>query len=921
MRFNGMLLLGVLCLLHSTEAGAAQVRDTRWFLRQMVDLDRLPAFEAEGVTCRQFSSYDRASVAPDKPGWDANGDAGQYLRVEPNGEAVMAEMAGPGVIWRIWSANPQGKIRFYLDGARAPTFERSFADLFSGEVRPFLFPICWRRGPGSNAANCYLPIPYARSCKVTADRRYGQYYHIQYTTYPAGTPVRTFRLPLAPAEDAELRRVADRFRAAGADPRGTVAGVETIRQDAALAPGQTAVLADLKGQGRILSLRVRAESPERYALRSLILRGAFDGISPPAVEAPLGDFFGTSFKATPYRSLPLGLAADGWFYCYFPMPFGKSARLAVTNEGQRPAALSWEVVWLRQAFDAAGTGYLHAKWRREDPVTVLDYPILHVTGRGRYIGCLMAVEHPQPGWFGEGDEKVTVDGEAFPSTFGTGTEDFLGDAWGLRLFQHPYHGCNLREGALTVSYRWQITESIPFRTSLRMEIENWRREGDDYATTAYWYSAGGEDFFGQPLTAEACRPRGRALHRALRAVDLFPDAGVISDADLPEPFYYGEAVDLGAKKAGEGIAFRASVPARDVYALAAYTGKGMAGLAPFEAAVDGRRLGASAAEFGSAGGGVLGRARLDAGEHAVELRFTGEGRAVFDAFQLSPSRRDPDVTEAEALNSTEVQGPQPIPEWARLDWSGGGQLLFPATEAGDAFAVDVPARARALPVLGPRSRGAGGGDLRAVTPEGKPRGRRLSTYAEKPGVVTRTLGWLQATAGANRIRFVVAGKADQASGYRVGIDWIRIQPAVVAGAIEGEELRVVETFGGDVSIQDLSAPSGPWSAGAQLWFRPSQPGSAVILELPVEKDGRCEIAGYFTKSWDYGVAQCFLDGRPLGGKIDLYAPQVTHSGKIVLGTVDLSADTHSLRFEMVERNEKSKGYFFGLDCLALQARE
>ncbi|TFG87954.1 MAG: DUF2961 domain-containing protein, partial [Gemmatimonadales bacterium] len=184
--------------------GAAGELGLPALLARLTDLDRLPVLEP-AVTCRQFSSYDRASrydpATKQYVNWSANGDSGQYLRVEPNGEAVMAEMAGPGCIVRIWSANPTGTIRLYLDGAAKPTWEFPFADLFQGRVAPFARPVAGMNGRGANA---YLPIPYARSCRVTADKAHRQYYHIGYLTFPEGTPVRTFRLPLDDAERAAV---------------------------------------------------------------------------------------------------------------------------------------------------------------------------------------------------------------------------------------------------------------------------------------------------------------------------------------------------------------------------------------------------------------------------------------------------------------------------------------------------------------------------------------------------------------------------------------------------------------------------------------------------------------------------------------------------------------------------------------------
>jgi len=69
-------------------------------------------------------------------------------------------------------------------------------------------------------------------------------------------------------------------------------------------------------------------------------------------------------------------------------------------------------------------------------------------------------------WWGEGDEKFFVDCEKFPSTFGTGTEDYFGYAWGNgSLFQHPYNTqtiCEGNAGHICVS-RWQIPDNVPFQ--------------------------------------------------------------------------------------------------------------------------------------------------------------------------------------------------------------------------------------------------------------------------------------------------------------------------------------------------------------------------------------------------------------------------------------------------------------------------
>jgi hypothetical protein len=121
-------------------------------LRALVDLDGLPVLGAD-VRCRMFSSTD--------PNGQGN-DCGNYLRVDGD-EYVMAEMAGPGVISRIWSANPQGQLKIYLDGNPKPAVSCLFSDLFNGKAPPFRPPIA---GTSSGGSYSYWPIAYERSCKV-----------------------------------------------------------------------------------------------------------------------------------------------------------------------------------------------------------------------------------------------------------------------------------------------------------------------------------------------------------------------------------------------------------------------------------------------------------------------------------------------------------------------------------------------------------------------------------------------------------------------------------------------------------------------------------------------------------------------------------------------------------------------------------
>ena len=100
--------LGLLALLAWPAATRSEENlSYRDLVQRMTDLSRPARLPAVGETCQQWSSYDRASRYDEATGkylhWDANGDGNGVIRTEGN-QVVMAEMEGPGCIWRIWSA-------------------------------------------------------------------------------------------------------------------------------------------------------------------------------------------------------------------------------------------------------------------------------------------------------------------------------------------------------------------------------------------------------------------------------------------------------------------------------------------------------------------------------------------------------------------------------------------------------------------------------------------------------------------------------------------------------------------------------------------------------------------------------------------------------------------------------------------------
>jgi Protein of unknown function (DUF2961) len=314
----------------------------------------------------------------------------------------------------------------------------------------------------------------------------------------------------------------------------------------AIPPGDSHELVRVDRPGVVRHLWMTAASDDPHHLRTSTLRTYWDGASTPCIETPLGDFFGLGHARTAsFWSLPLQMGPqDGkGLNCWFPMPFD-TARIEVANDGAVPLTLYFYIDYELTDAHGADAGRFHARWHRENPTDGIDrrgrtnddylfgganldgagnYVILEAAGEGHYVGChLDIVNRSGVGsdtfdWYGEGDDMIFVDGEAFPpSLHGTGTEDYFGTAWcPTEAYSAPYHGVILPggpnwSGEISL-YRYHVEDPVRFRRSIRVTIEHGHanRRSDDVSSTAYWYQH--EPHGAQPayLSLEARLPVSR----------------------------------------------------------------------------------------------------------------------------------------------------------------------------------------------------------------------------------------------------------------------------------------------------------------------------------------------------------------------------------------------------------------------------
>jgi hypothetical protein len=247
---------------------------------------------------------------------------------------------------------------------------------------------------------------------------------------------------------------------------------ETIKE------GETKTLLDINGQGIIQRIWLTVNrSP--IMLRSLRLKMFWDGETKPAVDVPMGDFFVYNLgKDVPFQSEFFSSGEGRSFNCFIPMPFRKHAKIILTNEGKETCMLFYDVDFLMTNVPADAL-YFQAYWSRKWTGNLGDdFEMLpKINGKGRFLGVSVGLNVDSSygkTWWGEGEVKMYLDGDAkYPTINGTGSEDYLGSAWGLGKFVNRYQGCTIASDSTREYnfYRWHVPDAIYFNKDIRVTIQ------------------------------------------------------------------------------------------------------------------------------------------------------------------------------------------------------------------------------------------------------------------------------------------------------------------------------------------------------------------------------------------------------------------------------------------------------------------
>jgi hypothetical protein len=461
----------------------------------------------------------------DVRGYNDDGFTGSYSYVYKDGdEYVLFEEEGPGCVCEIRTIGFKGHLRIYLDGAREPQRVIAFSDLYAGTHAPFLKPFVAPEAEAHGSSWCYVPIPFAKGCKLTTDEMGGaHFFNIVAHRFAAGTPVQTF--------DPNSVRLDDTV-AVWSDPaafHGSGAKSNVLTGTLSIPPLERGTLLDIAGSGAILRMRFALPGSAIDRASDLILKGYWDGVVAPQVDSPASTFFALgcprAIEAAKHadpalletdrykggalepRSLAVGVDNNGKLYCQFPMPFWKLARIDLLNRSTRdPITVEYEITTTEEPYpDEAG--YFHALWREETPLRPAeDYVVLDTRGRGHYVGCVMTFSSVyQDSPYNDNYTRVYLEGDArfypdeirTPLVAGTGTEEYFNWGWyDMRphdeIFTYPTHGYPLnvvRNQSQSVMYRFHLSDPIPYYRSFRFDFEHGPegRVPAHYSSTAFYY--------------------------------------------------------------------------------------------------------------------------------------------------------------------------------------------------------------------------------------------------------------------------------------------------------------------------------------------------------------------------------------------------------------------------------------------------
>lgn len=975
---------------------------------------KLLAYKTTGEESKQFSSYDRASMIDENGnyhGWNGNADRDGVLRRDKDGGYVIAEMNGPGYISRIWSAlGEDGRVKIYVDDKETPVIDCDMIDIFRGTGHPsFAFEnLSYDASQGDNT---YVPITYNSYCKVVVSELGiddGGYYIVNYVQLPEGSRVESFGSELTEEQRAALEK-ADKFfdERLGTNPLGTA---DAEAESVTVTKNQPFVF-EKEGKGAIIGMTFRLKNAGSNnsvdvikSLKNLQLRAYWNGEQQPSVSAPLGDFVGSGYGITDVKTVVAGVRDDGTLYSYYYMPYTLGARIEIVNLGDR--AIELDVSITTGALDEKATDYKFcAVWNRgeyyvdENGVSAdpsgnhpnsrkPDYGFLKVKGSGKLVG--VNLHHykwingksptcsPGSPWWGEGDEKFFVDGEVFPSWFGTGTEDFFGYAWcDPNVFSKPFHAQSYCVGGSNnmgnrVLTRIFMGEAIPFESEIDCYIEKYY--DDDYIkyafTTTFYASFDAEidrpeyeaseyhDYFDYD---EGAKPGQLIEAEEMRVVSNDADVVIQSGtAESPSMRLSGGKNVWWNTKANDEAAIGKSLT---VWSPVGEEDGEYVILASILRASDFGRYKITVgntvlqSDFDFYGSSLsidelveLGRANLVSG-YANKLTFECIGKSEqsrgyhmgLDFLLAVPVSEYTALNEFSLLKYTDVTRSAAKDEgtvlkyeaekisWGNTNgngiphqemqsfgsgWSGDKQIMWLGDDNGsELFTTNLSSPKSGLYTLKLGVTTAGDYGKMEVYFNGKSVGNH-DCYSSGVNREELTFNGCAVNSGENTLVIQCVGKNAKSTSYLFGIDCITLYEVGSRAPCDFYEIEK-QTYlvtGGNHTIQNDLA----WllNGNAQVWWRTPSVGDVMTVTVNCDKSVIGRMYGDFVIAGDYGRFRIEVNGVTVIENCDFYSPILSRK-TVDFGVVTLNKGANTVKFYCLDKNPASSGNMLGFDRLII----
>ncbi|MFA4016709.1 MAG: hypothetical protein RUDDFDWM_001820 [Candidatus Fervidibacterota bacterium] len=856
-----------------------------------------------------------------------NDDKGHFISLRSN-VATLLDVKGSGCIYRIWSANPMGEIRIYIDYEHQPMLKMPFVDFFKQRRMPFVSQLVGKEGGGGY---CYVPITFKKLARIEVENPSSLYYQITYHIIPSAVHHEQ--------QTMQCKRALERLTKWMQMP--TQAKPPDITSSVIIPPKVEKRLFELRGEGMLTCIALRINPTKLKVLHSLRLRAYWDGETNPSIDVPIAYMMCIPFGWVQFNSLFVDVR---WEQLVFrlPMPFSRSAILSVVNDGSEQAKVECNAWRSNLPLDERKLGRLHAWLNCSLTKQGIPHTILRTNGRGHLVGIILVIVGKSLECY-EGDLNIKVDGET--TIRGTGTEDEFNSGWYFisGSYATPFAGTPILLGAKTRSalYRWMLTDCIPFSKTIEASIEhgpNNNCPGCLYRSVAFWYQTEPHAKLPSPPPLEELIPPPFSEPDAQEAEDLQVSVKqgnahtlkVVEDDSLPTQLSNGKGVRIiinGTRKMQ--FATMLKVPRNDTYdVFVRYF------------ATDDLCVEVSVDE-------VHKTLKLMRGVHTVNLlrRWLEEGElklnlclwsdngkeanAVIDYFTLTPLERAKGALEAEELKVVEgnakviFQGEKCSPyrlsslwegEWREtVDLSGGRCILFEPKKPMERLSLEFDANIDgsyevALGLLAKKHCGKA-----RVFVDGQAVGGTINGYSDEE------LAWHQIGLGVTKP--LKAGKRrltiESVDGKPLFIDYIVLQPTLAG--YQAERMFILSSSR-QPKIRKRFGAEPPWRGGAYLKLDAKRAGESMTFLLPSFKSGVYSISMTIAGMPSGGMFEVLVDGKRVGEVVDSYS-QTEKMMEVDIGYAKLRRGLHALTLRTVGKNPASGGYTVGCDEIKLQLQK